>query len=191
MDAETKIVVWDPDGEYWPGALVNPPTLTPGGMMVDPGSTAGLVKRGVVMLPVEPKLFRLSGVGGYAKREWGSGWPLPTGVSKNFAPLTLYCTSDYEYIHWCVRLMGEGATDGALRIASDASQPNPLRAGLTYDTASHVDLRQLGPVDKHGGWTVGGSARAKLPCDGTYGFSLYGVGNGLRVVFAAMSQAAR
>lgn len=189
---EEQVVVWDPEGEYWPGALLKAPDLNQAGQVVTGAGLAdALAARGVVLLPVVPKLFRLSGVGGYAKREWGAGWPMSIGVPRNISPLTMYCTTDYGELHWVARLMGEGSCEGSLKLVSDASQPNPLRAGLTYDgVMSQVDLRNLGPADKHGGWVVGGRARVKFASDGHYGFGLYGAASSLRVVWAAVSLSA-
>ncbi len=184
MSNNSWVVVHDPEGKFWPGAVV------------DALRANQLRPRGVALLPVVPQLFKLSGVGGYAKREWGAGWPMDEAVPRIHSPLTMYCVGEHTKFHWLARLVadqrfGAGATfDGSLRLAADHNQPNPLKVGLAPDpTRPSVDMRALGAPDVRNGWTVGGHATAKVPQDGHYGFGLYGSAPGLRVAWAAISLA--
>lgn len=176
------LVVEDLAGQYWPGAVV------------DVLKANTLRTRGVSMLPVAPRMFRLSGVGGYAKREWGAGWPMDEHVPRLHAPITVYCKEDLGNLHWLARLAPAGGApkqlDGSLILVSDAQQPNPLRLGITPDEREpRVEGRALGKLDDRGGWIVGGKARCRVPQDGHYGLGLHGAIAGLRVVWLAVSQA--
>ncbi len=178
------VVVQDPEGKFWPGAVV------------DAARANQLRPRGVALLPVVPALFKLSGVGGYAKREWGSGWPMDEITPRIHSPLTMYCVGEHTKFHWLARLVadpkfGAGATfDGYLRLSADPSQPNPLKVGLTPDASRpSINVRELGHPDARNGWTIGGHASAKVPQDGHYGFGFYGSAPGLRIAWAAISLA--
>lgn len=178
------VVVQDPDGKFWPGAIV------------DAARANQLRPRGVTLLPVVPALFKLSGVGGYAKREWGSGWPMDETVPRMHSPLTMYCTTELTNFHWAARLVaapehGPGAKfQGTLRFAADPGQPLAMKVGLTPDPARpSIDVCKLGPPDVHNGWTIGGTATARVPGDGHYGFAIFGTAPGLRIAWAAISLA--
>jgi hypothetical protein len=183
------IVVEDPTGEWWEGALV------------DEGRQRQLEARGVVLLPVLPDLFRRSGVGGFHKRAWGAGFPLNASRPGISAPLTIYCSQHFTTMHWAARVAmlpeclekvknGDRAVfDGAfVRFIGDASQANPnkctLNPTVTPDLAT-LDERTL--VDD--GFILRGTSEVSFPGDGHYGFALYGTARGLRVVWAAASQA--
>lgn len=183
---KTWIVVWDPEAEYWSGGLV------------DLVKAHQLAQRGVVLLPVEPPLFKLSGVGGYHYRAWGGGYPLDNPMPRMTCPLSMYCSREYPVFHWKARLVAEpnvaddvASFEGALRLQSDIGQVNPLKVGLMPLAKADplFDMRQIGKADQYGGWTIGGKATAQVPQDGIYGFGLYGGAPGLRVVWAAVSLA--
>lgn len=174
------IVVDDPTGEFWSGSLV------------DSNRNRILEARGVATLPVLPQLAKLSGVGGYAKREWGAGFPLDFAIPKMCCPLTMFCTRDYHNVTWVARLSREPETpprtvfDGTIRMSADSGQASPFNIGLTTDEKPHA-MRELGKSDNKNGWTIKGRARIQVPQDGHYGFALYGAAPGLRVVWAAVS----
>lgn len=180
------IVVSDPEGDHWEGSVVD-------------GANAPILKaRNATLLPCDPELFKRSGVGGYMRRGWGSGWPMDQGAPRLFCPLALWLTPAHRLVHWCARLMpdprrAEEAKDkglpdlaGFLRLASDSAQASVLQAAVAA-TAQPVDARTLGKADAYGGWTVGGEARISPGLDGHYGFSLYGTMPGVRVAWAAIS----
>ena len=74
--SEYGVVVDDPSGQYWEGALVK-------------GREGHILRsRGVIVLPVDPRMFRFSGIGGYMKRSWGAGFPLTNVVPALNCPLT-------------------------------------------------------------------------------------------------------
>lgn len=178
-----RIVVWDPEGEFWEGALV------------DEARARQLEGRGTVMLPFVSRMFSMGGVGGFHKRAWGSGWALPTGIPALFCPLTLRGAKELRALHWAARLVpatpaGPHAYDGHLRLAADGTQPGVAHAGYVPDAeAVTVDFRQLGAPDAHGGWVVRGRGLVSPSGDGYYGFGFYGSGAGLKVAWAAISQA--
>jgi hypothetical protein len=81
---------------------------------------------------------------------------------------------------------------GFLKISIDASQVIANKAGVT-PRDSGVDIRALTKMklSKTGHFLVQGSATIRCPTDGHYGFGLYGYAPGLRLVWAAVSQAAQ
>lgn len=176
------IVAWDPKGEWWDGAVVTEKERNL------------LEARGVVLLPVQPEMFKLSGVGGFHKRSWGAGWPTTSQTPRFVAPLTLYATTECRTIHWAARLVVEPSRDrngsGFLRLAPDGGQANPLKASLSFVDGQVGEVRGAALGDKpdaDGGWTVRGSATLGIPQDGHHGFGLYGHMDGVAVAWAAAS----
>jgi hypothetical protein len=188
---DTKwIVVYDPKGEWWEGSLV------------DQTRAQSLQSRNVVVLPVVPDLFKRSGVGGYHKRAWGSGWSLDSSMPRTVSPMTIYCSKDLSAIHWAARILPEpgfldilqgneekpALLNGFIRVVSDGSQAIAAKVGLLAET--YVDVRDLKKdqlVD--GAFLLRGKAKVTVPGDGHYGFALYGYAPGLRVLWSAVSQA--
>lgn len=189
------IVVWDPQNEWWEGSLV------------DESRARQLEARGVALLPCMPELFKLAGVGGYAKRAWGAGWPLDYGAPRMACPLTIYMpraddpagrVRTTNTLYWKARIVPsdevrarllEGAVyDGVLRLAADSGQAGPLHAGLT-PRAPAPDFRKLGQPDAHGGWTIGGNGTTTPTVQGFYNYALYGAAPGFRVVWLAATVA--
>jgi hypothetical protein len=174
-----QIVVWDPAGMYPEGAIVT-----------DLQSLA-LLARGIVLLPVVPRLFQSSGVGGYARRAWGDGVDLDTQMPRLTCPLTIYMAKELRTLHWRARLVPKttgAALFGQVRLAADGNQPGAQNVSFQPEE-SVVDLRALGAPDANDGWTIGGKGIVSPSTDCYAGFALYGTGAGLRVVWAAISQA--
>jgi hypothetical protein len=174
-----QIVVWDPTGEHPEGALFNDV------------QAMSLAARGVALLPVAPRLFAASGVGGYARRAWGPGVDLDVQLPRLSCPLTIYLAKEMRALHWLARLVPSAsgaAHHGQLRLTADSNQPGTQNASF-QPAGNAVDLRALGAPDAHGGWTVGGKGGVSANLDGYAGFALYGTGAGLRVTWAALSQA--
>jgi hypothetical protein len=183
-----QVVVWDPEGDSEEGSVVD-------------GANAPILKaRGATLLPCDLELFKRSGIGGYMRRGWGSGWPLDHGTPRLFCPLTLWLTPAHRLVHWAARIvpdprrlaeaMEKGLPDllGFLRLAADSTQSTAHQAAVGA-VAQPIDARQLGKADKHGGWTVGGDTRITPASEGHYGFSLYGTLPGVRIAWAAISAA--
>jgi hypothetical protein len=174
------IVVEDPKGEYYEGSLVGRQRAIQ------------LQARGVVLLPVEPDLFKLSGAGGYFRRAWGSGWPLDAAHAVMSCRMVLFCDPLHLNLHWAARLVSAEVSipasqpHGFLRISADTSQRTPHNVRLT-PVGLPVDTRTLGPQDDRGGWTVGGRALMSCPGEGHYGMALYGHAPGMRILWAAVS----
>lgn len=179
-----SVVIWDPAGEYWDGAIVD-------------GARANQLRaRGVSLLPLSPELVKLSGVGGYQKRSWGSGWPLGYVAPRMCCPLTLRLEASTREVHWMARLTAEEQDlarvregrrfEGVLRFAPDPGQVGCLASGPILKMEP-VNVQALGPPDEYGGWTVGSGGPATFGQAGHYGFGLYGMAPGLRVVWAAAS----
>lgn len=185
------IVVEDPSGEWWEGALCDAPRAR---------SLAG---RGVVLLPVVPDFFRISGVGGYFRRSWGSGFPLSRTVPMFAAPCVVALDSTKvarvatgsivttSEVHWRARLVPVGdapeSLAGTLRMASDSAQSLARFAPVVPGTSQIIDVAKLGKPDERGGWMVGGKMQTSAPSAGHYGFSLYGYAPGLAVAWVAVS----
>jgi hypothetical protein len=181
-----NLVVWDPKGEFWEGAVV------------DDVRARALEARGVAVMPCIPDLFMRSGVGGFAKRAWGSGWPLDHTVPRMFAPLTVFVRAPdpgsshqkQPRLHWRMRLapLGDGAPGlGVIRVASDSSQHNPHKLTMSYGEQDHVDVSRLEAPDAAGGWTIGGSAMICVPGDAHYPIGFWGAASGCRCVWVAAS----
>ena len=173
------IVIDDPELQYYDGALV------------ERARAEQLRTRGCSVLPVDPDLFRQSGVGGYFRRAWGSGWPLDGTHPTMHAPMTLFCAERHVLLHWCARLVRDTVdlTTGQLRIAGDPSQHMAGRlAGIT-PVDKPIDIKLLGDA-KRGGWVVGGTAKLTVGAEGHYGVALYGYAPGLAVLWAACTATA-
>ncbi len=181
------IVVSDPTNDYLPGSLI------------DENKVRQLNSRGVTCLPVQTQLFKMSGVGGYAKREYGSGWPLDNLTPRMNCPLTMYCIRDFTAVHWAARITateellekirGGMKLQGQFRLSSDSGQATPLHIGLSSDQKP-IDVNALGMPDANGGWNIGGQSKMEVALAGHYGFALYGAAPGLRVLWVAISLAA-
>lgn len=179
-----QIVVDDPTREYLPGSLV----LEARAMQMTP--------RGVTLLPVAPELFKLSGVGGYMKREWGAGFPLDFAVPRMSCPLMMLIPQDGKVLHWAVRLTPDDSTkerilkgdtfQGSLRLAADSGQANPNRAAIKA-LSSPINFQELGMPDADGGWTRISKYEVEVPNTNHYSFAIYGAAPGLRVSWAAIS----
>lgn len=181
------VVVHDPENTYYEGSLV------------DPQRANQLRSRGVVLLPVDPELFKVSAAGGYFRRSWGAGWPLDAPHPVISAQLLIYCAPQYPQVHWVARLgLTEEATasgqdkyldaQGSLRMVCDSSQRTPYNAKLSpQDPPVDVGSLVKTPQAEGGGWVVGGRARVQCATEGHYGFGLYGHAPGLRVLWAAIS----
>ncbi len=176
------IVVWDPKGEFWEGSVV------------EASYAPSLRARGCALLPCSPDLFRRGA--GYAKRSWGAGFPLDRASPKMHAPLSLLIFRDHNTVHWTARLLSDGKFDeaakdksfrpgGSLRFVGDGREATHHMM-LSPETPP-IDVRELGEKDAFGGWTVSGRARMNPQLDGHFGFALYGMGEGLRVAWVAMT----
>jgi hypothetical protein len=188
---EHWIVVEDPRQKWCEGSLVNSERRRQ------------LSAKGILLLPVCPEMFRSSGVGGYFRRSWGSGYPLPGNVPMYVCPVTLAMDATRTQrldvgvaqvmvrVHWVARIAPlEGSSAGRLgqiRLASDSSQQLSRHAPAVPNKSTVIDLGQLGEPDKRGGWTVHGSMLATPPMPGHYGFGLFGMGAGFAVRWIAAS----
>lgn len=184
------IVVWDPEGEYWQGGIVDSATALP------------LRARGVALLPVDRRLLVAGAISGFFFRAWGAGWPVEGSVPRMCCPMTLRVApfdgqrdGTPDRIHWVARLVPDGvpADDwkpiGIIRLAPDSGQQGAFANGLTATDRIAVDLAKLGKADQHGGWTVGGDAMFGSRFDQTIGLGLYCSCPGVRIAWAAVSQA--
>jgi hypothetical protein len=183
---DKHIVVYDPKGEYWEGGLLE----------IERANQ--LAARGVVTLPIATELMRLSGVGGFHKRCWGGGYPIDSQIPVVHCPLTLFCTPDFQALHWVARLQCNPAYVGRvregdrllgqLRLTQDTGQSTPFHVGLSANSKP-VDAGELDAIDEDDGWIVRGRALLQAPQDGHYGFGLYGAMAGVQVAWAAVSLA--
>jgi hypothetical protein len=182
-----ELVLWDPSGIYWEGALV------------DAGANAeALRRRGVALLPVDTVLLRAGAMGGYVKRAWGSGWRL-TEVPSHHCQMAMLLQHERTRLHWVARLVPHELEKGQkprgwLRLLGDASQP-PVSAAPVFpaERADRTDMTTvsfdtIGEPDESGGWTVSGEAGCGLINAGFFAFALHGAGRGVAIAWAAVSQ---
>jgi hypothetical protein len=172
------VVCWDPSGAFWDGAIV------------DRERVNDLETKGVALLPCEPEIFSYAGCSGFAKRSWGSGWPLGGAAPQAICPIELYWPGEpFRTIHWKARLLGEKGQGIPIRLAPAASRGNVVRPVIrdleTKAATNAVDVANLGDADAAGGWTIGGVARIDLGSPCMFGVCLYGVAPGMRVAWLA------
>jgi hypothetical protein len=188
--ADERIIVWDPEGEYWQGGIVDVATAMP------------LAARGVAMLPIDRRLLKLGALGGFFFRAWGAGWPVEGSVPRMCCPMALRVapfdggvSGVPNRIYWVARLVPDGVPEekwkplGTIRLAPDSGQQGAFGNGLTTTPRTLVDLSTIGKADEHGGWTVGGDAVFGSQLDQTIGLGLYCSCPGVRIAWAAVSQA--
>lgn len=174
------IVVDDPRGEWNEGSLV------------EESRARVLTSEGVALLPVDSQLFRYSGVGGYARRAWGSGISLSNQHPRLLVPMTLFVDQTVRNLNWLVRLIPDAEMpgirrfNGILRLMQDSSQAHSAVGGLGAATQS-FDLSEIGAPDAQGGWTLRGTYDLAPHAAGHMGIALYGTAPGLRVVWSAIS----
>ena len=192
MASEHYVVVEDEAGEYWEGSVV------------DHARAGKLAARGAVVLPCDPTLFT-SGVGGYARRAWGAGWPLDYATPRTCCPVTIYVrkpghpdarVQDRPTLTWRARLVAAPAVEermragerfeGMIRFVADGGQPFPAFATYASDEKP-ILLAQIDKPGEDGEWIIGGSGQVNVPQDGHYGFGLYGCAPGFRVAWVAAS----
>ena len=185
MSETNRIVVWDPKAEYWEGSLV-PASLEP-----------MLVARGVALMPCAPELFKRGGAAGYVRRGWGAGYPLDQGVPRMHCPITMLVLVGYTILHWRARLVCTPEHDarmkatafrpgGMLRFVGDGAREQTTHLHASQITPA-IDMREIGPKDVHGGWTVGGRVMVQPQNDRHCGFALFGAGDGIRVAWLAVT----
>lgn len=176
------VVVWDPEGTYWEGAVV------------EEERSNELAARGVVSLPCVPENFGLAGFSGYAKRSWGSGYPLDA-QSSTASPLAIFAPGDpHRSLHWAARLVSFAdapeTRTGQLRLAALSAYWTQNRGTVSEAGGASrnlVEIAKIGKPDEHGGWSVGGKARLDVPMPGFYGLGLYGAALGMRVAWLAVT----
>jgi len=181
------VVVADPDGEFWEGSLV------------DAQRAAVVNARGGAALPCDPRLFKKSGVGGFAKRAWGAGWPLDYQTPTMCCPLTIWVELTHKRIYWAARLVpkelkleaakaGTLFTTGFVRLIGMQSQHHGWQSPVQASKETQpVSFDALGKPDERCGWTVGGEGTIHPQGAGFYDFALYGMMPDVRVVWLAAS----
>jgi hypothetical protein len=152
---------------------------------------AVLQSRGAPMLPVDPSLFDRNPIAGYSRRSWGNGGQrFERMIGHRACPLMLYVIPGTPTLHWTARVEPiEDTTEskGTFRLTTNTGVHGvTLTGGLVADDrASVIDC----PPDANGGWTIGGSVRVNCAMEGFLALSIYGAAVGLRVVWAAVTQA--
>lgn len=179
--ASKHIIVWDPRKKAWPGSLLTD------------NHARALEQQGVVSLPCDPRMFMVCGAGGFAKREWGAGWPLDSGSSRFHAPLTIFATPEHRRLYWAARLMPDSTEDwqkklsGKIQFATQVQQGTQVVANWSPDSPPTPPIESLGPPDAAGGWTLRGAGYVRVQHATMYGFAFYGVAAGARLIWAAAS----
>ena len=184
--SKSNLVVWDPAGQYWEGALVSE------------SESPALIARNVVLLPVRPHLFARAAIAGYFRRAWGSGWPIGSERPTMHCPMVIYALKEFRTIHWTARLvpeskgvpamLAERRMQGGLKYTSDSGQLVGLSGGFATSDSCYIDPSQLGNIDEYGGWTKSGSASLQVTNDGLFTSAFFGSIPGVAIAWAAISQ---
>lgn len=179
---DRHVVLYDPSDHFWEGALI------------DPANASQVEAKGVATLPVMTESIGLNGAGGYAKRAWGSGWPLKAHPSAT-AKVVLFVRPGIERFHWKVRIRHQqgpgGDLHGQIRFCPDASQLLTTASGLSAggEQGAGFDLRKLeGMEESNAAWHVGGTFGMRVADYGYVGFAVFGHGAGFSIEWAAVSQ---
>jgi hypothetical protein len=198
MDSTQKYIVVEPANHPWRDGTLRE------GQIVGQNEFLKLKAAGVVMLPYAEPLAKLSGVGGYHRRAWGEGITLNGLTPRMACPLTVFLTSQQKAkLSWCALAVPDAETmrdliagrrpyTGRAQLAGDQSQAIAAKIVTTGD-GGMVQFDGLGMPQFRkdlGGFLIGGETEARVPMDGHYGLGIYGMGRGLRVVWAAVAQAA-
>ena len=127
---DSSIVIWDPHGDFWQGAIVSAEEVPQ------------LEMRGVATLPVERELLKGGAISGFFFRAWGSGWPLEDSVPRMCCPMALrvvqFATDQVAHnitpsrLNWTARVVpsspdvlddsGRSVAVGSIRLAADSGQ---------------------------------------------------------------------
>jgi hypothetical protein len=180
---EDWVVVDDPDGEWRDGSLVKLQ-----GARV-------LFARGIVLLPVDTNLLRQSGVGGYAKRAFGSGVPLDFAQPRLSCPISVFATPLHRSLRWAIQLVAGKEIEGRIERGEPFTGSISLSGDSSQRGSHHAGVRQTNPIlqaadlgaPKDGGWVVTGFADVSLAAEGVHGFAIYGNMPGVRVAWVAAS----
>jgi hypothetical protein len=172
------IVVQDPLGEVLPGEVVT-----------GEATAAKLIRRRVVMLPVDDDVGD-SAVAGYFHRAWGAGWLFDSMAGTRGCPMLLQLKPDRLHVYWAARVVPDVGVQiedvqGQLRLVADTSGGG---LGGLSQTKMAPRLEQLGALDPDGGWTIGGRCTIGVSQAGLIALSIYGVAKCARVQWAAVSQ---
>ncbi len=189
MNSKTYVVIHDPEGKFWEGAVISDRDRA---ILVDRASPA-------VTLPIDTDLLRTAGCGGYVKRAWGSGWPLQSSHPTVVCPMTVWVPETHSALVWVARVVplnenaltrAESGEDflGSVRLIADTGSSAGTAATITTPQGGEAKpLHQLGPADAEGGWTVTGVSRANVRGDTVQAMAFFAVGEGLALAWAAVS----
>ena len=171
------VVVDDPRGDFPNGALIG---TTEKGVITRHGGRA---------LPCRPDLLKKNGASGFFRRDWGTGWILPSTIPEIICPTVLYAATDSERVHWAARLapLGTQPVRGGVHLKGDSSQRGPMLAPIHREDLPCPPFQELGHPDDRGGWTIGGEVSMRVSQEGFFGLGLYAFGHG-RILWLALSQ---
>ncbi len=179
------VVVSDPSGEYWEGAIVNA------------AKVRQLASRGVEAVPCDPRKFAQGGAG-YVSRRWGSGISVSHLHPVLVSPVAILVIAEDRYVHWLARVVpdpnfpkNQARGGGQLALASDPTQPHAQCGRISGVVSRPEPLENLRDDLQHlqesgGGWTIGGTCLLSAT-PGFVGLALRGAGLGFAVASLAIS----
>jgi hypothetical protein len=188
MGARTRIVVWDARGPAHGG-------WAEGELIEEDVNTRRELLTGFAhTLPVDVEAMQVNPVGGYFRRSWGRGEPLPRDTQR-FCAMLLWCSADRGFLHWAARVVPtspDRRPTGRLRLGAAPVVAGSFTGGLAA-TAEAVDIGAACEVQEvpGGGWIVGGVCGVSCATDGYFSLCLLGAGADGAVLWTAVTQASR
>ncbi len=158
-----------------------------GAIASEPGLLRKGIARGAVWLPIDSVLERELRLGGFVKRSWGNdGWIFRLNRGEAGSPFALQVRTGVPFIHWAAAVVPQGGRRGKLQLHADQASTATLNSGLAVVTAPPAfELANDAGTPLR---ILRGVSRFQGTIDGFLGLDLYGVCDGIGVLWVAISQ---
>ncbi len=157
-----------------------------GAVVSEPAQLRKAISRGAVYLPIDALLERELRLGGFVQRPWGpDGWLFRLNRGEGGSPFALQVRAGIPFIHWAAAVVPRGGRRGKLQLHADQASVHTLNSGLAVVSAPVAfELATINdqPV------IIRGVSRFNGNLDGFLGLDLWGVCDGIGVLWVAASQ---